>query len=167
MSKKHGLYTGRSGHFVVMAEFLYRGYNVAIPEVDVGDDIFVVKDDDGTHRSFHILESWSLGGRLFHTPIWRAIRLGKVGKPIKGLVKHARVNARTARWSLHFLILIFDVQRLPSLLSDDLRFSKINSFFRSIRCLIANISNEIEDWRIRIGLGGDNVEHADAAIMHD
>lgn len=28
----------------VMAEFLVRGYNVAIPEVDIGDDIFVVRD---------------------------------------------------------------------------------------------------------------------------
>lgn len=34
-----------------MSEFLWRGYNVAIPEVDRGDDIFVVHDDDGTlHR---------------------------------------------------------------------------------------------------------------------
>ena len=31
----------------VMAEFLFRGYNVAIPEVDVGDEIFVVKDSNG------------------------------------------------------------------------------------------------------------------------
>ncbi|HMY15120.1 MAG TPA: hypothetical protein PKA58_02270 [Polyangium sp.] len=30
-----------------MAEFMIRGYNVAIPEIDVGDDIFVVKDADG------------------------------------------------------------------------------------------------------------------------
>lgn len=30
-----------------MAEFLIRGYNVAMPEVDRGDDIFVVKDSDG------------------------------------------------------------------------------------------------------------------------
>jgi hypothetical protein len=34
---------GRSGHLAVMAEFLHRRINVAIPEVDVGDDIFVVK----------------------------------------------------------------------------------------------------------------------------
>jgi hypothetical protein len=34
---------GRSGHLAVMAEFLYRQINVAIPEVDVGDDVFVVK----------------------------------------------------------------------------------------------------------------------------
>jgi len=31
----------------VMAEFLWRGWNVALPEVDVGDDVFVVKDEGG------------------------------------------------------------------------------------------------------------------------
>jgi hypothetical protein len=37
-------FIGRAGQLAVMAEFLLRGYNVAIPEVDVGDDIFVVSD---------------------------------------------------------------------------------------------------------------------------
>lgn len=32
-----------------MAEFLFRGYNVAVPEVDIGDDIFVVNDSDGEY----------------------------------------------------------------------------------------------------------------------
>src|SRR5437870_2727541 len=48
MSKKQGLYLDRAGHLAAKAEFLRRGYNVAEPEVDVGDDIFVVKDEDGT-----------------------------------------------------------------------------------------------------------------------
>jgi hypothetical protein len=30
-----------------MAEFLWRGWNVALPEVDVGEDIFVIKDEGG------------------------------------------------------------------------------------------------------------------------
>lgn len=30
-----------------MAEFLARGWNVAVPEVDIGDDLFVVRDRDG------------------------------------------------------------------------------------------------------------------------
>ncbi|MCK6529129.1 hypothetical protein L6R50_16765 [Myxococcota bacterium] len=42
-----GLYLGKSGQFAVMAEFLIRGYNVAIPEVDIGEDVFVVNDDTG------------------------------------------------------------------------------------------------------------------------
>ena len=50
MSKKD-LYTGRAGHLAVMAELLLRGWNTAIPEVDVGDDIFAVRDSDGNmHR---------------------------------------------------------------------------------------------------------------------
>lgn len=36
---------GRAGQLAVMAELLARGWNVAIPEVDVGDDVFVAKDD--------------------------------------------------------------------------------------------------------------------------
>jgi len=42
------LYVGRSGQLAAMSEFLLRGYNVATPEVDVGDDIFVVDDRKGT-----------------------------------------------------------------------------------------------------------------------
>ena len=41
-------YVAKSGEAAVMAEFLIRGYNVAPPLVDVGDDIFVVHDEKGT-----------------------------------------------------------------------------------------------------------------------
>ena len=34
---------GRSAQMAVMAELLHRRINVAIPEVDVGDDIYAVK----------------------------------------------------------------------------------------------------------------------------
>jgi hypothetical protein len=43
-SKSH---IGKAGHLAAMAEFLLRGYNVAQPEVDLGDDIFVVHDRRG------------------------------------------------------------------------------------------------------------------------
>lgn len=42
------LYRGRAGQLAVMSELLWRGWNAAIPQVDVGDDIFVVKDEEGT-----------------------------------------------------------------------------------------------------------------------
>ena len=40
-------YVGKAGHLAAMAEFAFRGYNVATPEIDVGDDIFVVNDETG------------------------------------------------------------------------------------------------------------------------
>jgi hypothetical protein len=47
MSTIQNLYVGRAGQMAVMAEFLWRGWNTALPEVDLGDDVFVVKDDSG------------------------------------------------------------------------------------------------------------------------
>jgi len=47
MSTRNNLYVGRAGQMAVMAEFLWRGWNTALPEVDLGDDVFVVKDDSG------------------------------------------------------------------------------------------------------------------------
>ncbi len=37
-------YIGKSGQMAVMAELLARGCNVAIPEVDVGEDLFTFRD---------------------------------------------------------------------------------------------------------------------------
>jgi hypothetical protein len=48
MSKKFNLYVGKAGQLYVMSEFLMRGWNVAMPEVDTGDDIFVVEDENDT-----------------------------------------------------------------------------------------------------------------------
>src|SRR5690349_2763581 len=38
------LRVGRAGQLAVMSELLLRGYNVAIPEIDVGEDVWVVQD---------------------------------------------------------------------------------------------------------------------------
>ena len=40
-------YFAKGGEAAVMSEFLLRGYNVAVPAVDSGDDIYVVGDGDG------------------------------------------------------------------------------------------------------------------------
>jgi hypothetical protein len=56
-------FVGKAGQLAVMAEFLLRGYNVAMPEVDVGDDIFVV--NDGVERLWRIQEKTAIGlGRV-------------------------------------------------------------------------------------------------------
>jgi hypothetical protein len=57
VKKNYHLYLGKAGHLTVMSEFLTRGWNVAIPEVDIGDDIFVVQDDNGTLRRVQVKTS--------------------------------------------------------------------------------------------------------------
>lgn len=59
MKNNYHLYLGKAGHLAVMSEFLTRGWNVAIPEVDIGDDIFVVQDDNGTLQRVQVKTSAS------------------------------------------------------------------------------------------------------------
>jgi len=59
VTKKFNQYLGKAGQLTVMSEFLTRGWNVAIPEVDIGDDIFVVQDDNGTLRRVQVKTSTS------------------------------------------------------------------------------------------------------------
>lgn len=76
-TKRQNLYTGRSGQHAVMSVFLFRGYNAAIPEVDVGDDIFVVRDSDGNLSRIQVKSAIATGvnshrGR-FHAPLKQLI----------------------------------------------------------------------------------------------
>jgi hypothetical protein len=59
VTKKFNQYLGKAGHLSIMSEFLVLGWNVAIPEVDIGDDIFVVQDDNGTLRRVQVKTSTS------------------------------------------------------------------------------------------------------------
>ena len=54
MSKRFNLYLGKAGQLVTMSEFLARGWNVATPEVDVGDDLFVVEDKKGLFQRVQV-----------------------------------------------------------------------------------------------------------------
>lgn len=64
MTKKFNQYLGKAGHLAVMSEFLMLGWNVAIPEVDIGDDIFVVQDNNGTLRRVQVKTSTSTKRQL-------------------------------------------------------------------------------------------------------
>jgi len=55
-------YVGKAGQCAVMAELALRGYNVSIPEIDVGDDIFVLNDASG--RLFRIQVKTATGKKL-------------------------------------------------------------------------------------------------------
>ena len=54
MSKIYNLYLGKAGQAVTTSEFLARGWNVAIPEVDIGDDLFVVEDKKGIFKRVQV-----------------------------------------------------------------------------------------------------------------
>ncbi|WP_080058120.1 PDDEXK-like family protein [Spirosoma aerolatum] len=60
MSKMFNNYIGKAGQLFAMSEFLMRGWNVAIPEVDRGEDICVVQDSDETLRRVQVKSSQAI-----------------------------------------------------------------------------------------------------------
>ncbi|MBS1903430.1 MAG: hypothetical protein JSS75_06995 [Bacteroidetes bacterium] len=44
MPDRRSLFIGRSGELAVLSELLSRGYNAATPEIDAGEDVFVIED---------------------------------------------------------------------------------------------------------------------------
>ncbi len=79
MSKKYNLYLGKAGQLATMSYFLLRGWNVATPEVDVGDDLFVVEDKKGIFYRVQVKTA---------QPVSRKIGFGaKFSVPLKQLQK--------------------------------------------------------------------------------
>ena len=98
MKKHYHLYLGKAGHLAVMSEFLIRGWNVAIPEVDIGDDIFVVQDDMGTLNRVQVKTSTSntrhgsFSGR-FNLPLLQLRRVSPI------LVHYVFIVRHKGRWT--------------------------------------------------------------------
>jgi hypothetical protein len=94
VKSNHHLYLGKAGHLVVMSEFLLRGWNVAIPEIDVGDDIFVVQDEKGILRRVQVKTSTSttrqhgFSGR-FNIPLRQLRNLAEVPIHYAFIVRHS------------------------------------------------------------------------------
>lgn len=58
---------GRAGEYFAMSELLLRGWNVAVPVVDVGDDVFIIDDRDKATRRVQVKTSAAealAGGRM-------------------------------------------------------------------------------------------------------
>jgi len=55
---------GRAGEYFAMSELLLRGWNVAVPVVDIGDDAFVIDDRDKATRRIQVKTSATVASEL-------------------------------------------------------------------------------------------------------
>lgn len=58
---------GRAGEYFAMSELLLRGWNVAVPVVDIGDDVFVIDDSDKTTWRLQVKSATAVSGPRGHT----------------------------------------------------------------------------------------------------
>ena len=54
MTAKYNLYLGEAGQAAASSYFLARGWNVATPRVDIGDDLLVIEDSQGFFKRIQI-----------------------------------------------------------------------------------------------------------------
>ena len=95
-------YVGKAGQLAVMAEFLLRGYNVAMPEVDVGDDIFVVHDRRG--RLWRIQVKTAVGRQWAYGYSGQfAIALTQLERPKKPELNYVLALRKADQWD--FLVM--------------------------------------------------------------
>ncbi|MFI5364730.1 MAG: hypothetical protein ACHQ4J_03825 [Candidatus Binatia bacterium] len=103
MSKKSNLYLGRAGQLAVMAEFLARGWNVAIPEVDVGDDIFVVRDSDGNLSRIQVKAATAKERKDGYSAQF-SVRVSQLALPMTPDLTYVFVVRRNFRWESFLVI---------------------------------------------------------------
>ena len=87
----------------VMAEFLARGWNVAVPEVDVGDDLFVVRDRDGKLFRIQVKTSALREKRSGHNAVF-SVGLRQLTTPVVPELTYVFVTRHLQRWA-HFLVI--------------------------------------------------------------
>lgn len=104
MSKIQDLYTGSAGQTSVMSEFLIRGYNVAVPEVDRGDDLFVVHDASGNFDRIQVKTARAKRLRNGGYSTQYLIPLTQLATPQTPELHYVFVVRHQDRWTDHIVL---------------------------------------------------------------
>ena len=94
---------GRAGEYFAMSELLLRGWNVAVPVVDVGDDVFVIDDNDKT--------TWRLQVKTSMVEVVPAAGGPPAAERLRASFMLSRAQLRTAQPIELFYMLAMRLQR--------------------------------------------------------
>jgi hypothetical protein len=150
VKKKYHLYLGKAGHLTVMSEFLTRGWNVAIPEVDIGDDIFVVQDDNGTLRRVQVKTSTSTPGKKdyrgqFNIPIAQLRNISNIPVHYIFIVRHNDSWSKPVIIRQDYLLDHWENDKIGSLYKGNLNLHFTYSD-KKVKCSKIDLSNYIADF---------------------
>lgn len=103
MSKKNNLYLGKAGELTAMSYFLMRGWNVATPEVDVGDDIFVIEDNKGIFHRVQVKTAKAVERKNGYSVQFN-LPLAQLERRIQPEIHYIFVVCRNDEWSDKIII---------------------------------------------------------------
>lgn len=144
------LYIGKAGHLAFMGELCLRGYNVSMPEIDKGDDIFVV--NDATGAMWRLQAKTSIGVRQKKSRRYQfRLRTDQIIIAQTPELHYAFVMRKSRGW--HFLIM--DRAVLRNYVVNQNMGTKARAYrhFTMVmhddgRCVCSgiNLTNHINDW---------------------
>jgi hypothetical protein len=151
MPRRSNLYIGRAGQMAVMAEFLLRGYNVAIPEVDVGDDIFVVTDSSGEYARVQVKTALAVKTREGYSARY-IIKLSQLERATVPETWYVFANRLTGSW-VSFLIIsrqslytLYELYQIGSLTSTGLLSLYLSYSDRRVTCSDQDLTTYLNNW---------------------
>ena len=103
MNQRANLYLGKAGQLAVMSEFLVRCWNVAMPEVDVGDDLFVVEDKKGIFYRIQVKTATAVERRNGFSTQFK-LSLKQLSVAIEPEIYYIFVVRRRRNWQ-HFIVI--------------------------------------------------------------
>lgn len=149
---KYNLYLGQAGQSYIMSQFLKRGYNVAVPQVDVGDDIFVVEDASGL---FHRIQVKTAQGKAtkygFATRF--KVSIDQLIRPVTPELIYSFVSDFNHQWqptiviSRRELFNFYDNNNFGSSIDGDLLlYFQFKSDFSKVICSKISFLEHLENW---------------------
>jgi len=135
---------------MVMSEFLTRGWNVATPEVDIGDDIFVVQDDNGTLRRVQVKTATSTHRKnsysgQFNVPIKQLRNTSNVLVHYVFIVRHANSWSKPVVICQDYLLDHWENDNIGSQHKDNLNLH-FTYTDKEVKCSKTNLSKYISDF---------------------
>ena len=104
MTKKYNLYLGKAGQLATMSYFLMRGWNVATPEVDVGDDLFVIEDKKGIFYRVQVKTSQAIERKDDSYSVTFNLPLAQLEYDISPEIYYVFLICRKGEWAEKIII---------------------------------------------------------------
>lgn len=135
-----------------MSQFLKRGYNVAVPQVDVGDDIFVVEDATGLFHRIQVKTAQGKSTKYGFAARFK-VSIDQLTKPVNPELVYTFVSDFNDQWQSILVIprrdlfSYYDNNNIGSSTGDYLLlYFQFKADFSKVICSKISFLNYLDNW---------------------
>lgn len=151
MPNRRTLFIGRSGELAVLSEFLSRGYNAATPEIDIGEDVFIIEDGQAGYWPVQVKTATATERADGSSTAQFKFRRDQLVTTPNVELTYVLVLRRNNQWT-NFLVIprtdlndLYNLGKLGAQESDELVWTFVYDQ-NTVRCQQADMTRFISDW---------------------